>query len=131
MSDDPRRPNDTVADASDDDERRRARLNAARSRGGLCAGCGRALADGEPVWWASSLLSGAYGRLSRRWGPVGKECAPPDVVRETEGTAPERCVGCGRGVYYQLVHRRRRWATCSNRCADLSQAARRKEARGS
>ena len=131
MSDDARRSTDTVADVGDDEERRRALILAARRDGGLCAGCGRALGPDEPVWWAPFALSGAYGRVSRRWGPVGKECAPPDLVLETEGKEPERCAGCGRGVYYQPVDRRPRRATCSKRCAGRSQVARRKEARGS
>ena len=131
MSDDARRSTDTVADVGDDEERRRALILAARWDGGLCAGCGRALGPDEPVWWAPFALSGAYGRVSRRWGPVGKECAPPDLVLETEGKEPERCAGCGRGVYYRAARPLRRAPVCSRRCADRYQRARVKEGRGS
>ena len=99
-----------------EDERLRARLHAARMSGGLCAGCGRVLGPDEPVWWAPFALIGAYGRPSRRWGPVGKECAPPDLVREMEAEGPEACLGCGRGIYYGSTSHPRDRVFCSRRC---------------
>ena len=101
-----------------EDERLRARLHAARTSGGLCAGCGRALGPDEPVWWAPFALIGAYGRPSRRWGPVGRECAPPDLVCATEAEGPEACLGCGRGICYGAASRPRDRALCSGRCRD-------------
>jgi hypothetical protein len=73
-------------------EEERARFHAARNRGGLCAGCGRALSAGEPVWWAPFAVRGTHGRRSRRWAPVGEECAPSEFVRETAAGGPESCL---------------------------------------
>jgi len=131
VTDDARRPGGVRIDVGDDDERRRALLHAARRDGGLCAGCGRALADGEPVWWARLALRGAYGWISHRWGPAGRECAPPETLRATDGREPARCVGCGRGVYYESAPPPRRAPTCSKRCAGRYRMARAREARGS
>ena len=130
MSDDVRRPGAARIDLDDDDERRRVFLHAARRDGGLCAVCGRALGPDEPVWWASFALHGPYARRARRWGPVGKECAPPDLVRETEAEGPEACLGCGRGVYYGSTSHPRDRALCSGRCRDRYERSRvRKEPR--
>ena len=112
-------------------EEERARLFAARARGGLCAGCGRALADDEPVWWVRLALRGMYGWISYHRGPVGRECAPPEALRATDGRAPARCVGCGRGVYYRVEHALRHVPACSKRCAGRYQNARAREAGGS
>ena len=71
-------------------EEARTRLFAARHAGGLCAGCGRALAADEPVWWARFALRGAYGWISYQSGPVGRECASPAFLQETAGQEPER-----------------------------------------
>ena len=122
MSDDARHP-------LTDEER--ARIHTARRNGRLCAGCGRALADGEPVWWAPFILRGLYGRLSRRRAPVGRECAPTALLRETEADGPEACLGCGRGVHYGSASRPRDRALCSERCRDRHDLTRaRKEPRG-
>ena len=129
MSDDARRSNDTVADVGDDAERRRALIHAARARGDTCAGCGRALAAGEPVWWAAFAVRGLYGRRTRRRAPVGRECAPPELVRATEGREPEPCLGCGRAIRYGVTSSRRRLAICSKRCAGRYRRARAKEER--
>jgi hypothetical protein len=115
----------------DDDERRRALIHVARRDGRLCAGCGRALADDEPVWWARFALWGAYGWVSHRWAPVGRECARPEALRATADQEPARCAGCGRRVYYQALHALRRVPACSKRCAGRYQMARAREARGS
>ena len=130
MSDDACRPNEARIDP-DDDERRRARLHAARSRGGTCAGCGRALAAGEPVWWARFALRGAYGSVSHQGAPVGREWAPGEFLRETGAAGPEPCLGCGRGVHYGSASRPRGLVFCSTRCAGRYQTTRAKEARGS
>ena len=98
----------------------RVRAQLAKTRGGLCGRCGRALAEGEAVWMERLL---AWTRAHRRrtpvtWTiPVGEECASPTFRADTEGTEPERCVGCGRGVYSRADRRRRARALCSRRCA--------------
>ena len=129
MTDDARRPNEARIDA--DDDRHRALLYAARRDGGICAGCGRALADAEPVWWAPFMVRGPYGRLSRRWGPVGRECAPPELLLETEAAGPKPCLACGRGVHYGSTAYPRDFVLCSGRCRNRYEGARAKEARGS
>lgn len=124
MTDDARRPGEARIDLDDDDERRRAMIHAARRFGELCAGCGRTLADDEPVWWASFALRGVYGRLSHRRGPVGRECAPTELLRETEAEGTEACAGCGRGVHYGAADRPRDLAVCSRWCRSRSTIAR-------
>ncbi len=111
-------------------EEERARIQAAKYRGGLCAGCGRALEPGEPVW---IVRFDAYGDGRAYWhAPVGRECVAPDVLRPTEGATPAACAGCGRPISYAPTgRRRRRAALCSKRCASRHQQARAKEARGS
>ena len=110
-----------------------ASVFAARSKGGMCANCGRALTATEPIWVERLDVVDAGRRVGSYRGPVGRECASEGALREAAGRASEPCVGCGRGVYYRRggPGRRPRWVTCSKRCADRYQAARRKEARGS
>jgi hypothetical protein len=93
-------------------EEQRVRAHDARRRAEICASCGRALGTDETVYierfevdWSNSMMA-----------PVGSECASPELLAQTAGTEPERCAGCGRGVYYRLSHREHRWATCSKRC---------------
>ncbi len=122
MTDDPRRVLT---------EEERARIQEAKRSGRLCALCGRGIDEGETVWLEWIAIHGEYGGVSRWRAPVGAECASPAFRTATEGEQPERCAGCGRGVYYRTADPRRRRATCSKRCADRYQVARRKEARGS
>jgi hypothetical protein len=112
-------------------EEERARIHAARRAGGLCGLCGRALAEGEPIWMERLEVGDDYGRVRHWRAPVGRECALPEVLSATEGVAPEPCVVCGRGVYYQTPNSRRRLAHCSRRCAGRYQWARANEAKGS
>ena len=124
MSDDARRA------LSEED---RARIRTARRDGGLCGLCGRALAEGEPVWM-ERVEVGTYhsGRGAIYWrAPVCAACASPAFRAKTEGTGPERCAGCGRGLYYAGSGGRRRLALCSTRCSSRYQGARAREARGS
>ena len=108
-------------DLTDPDERR-ARIIAARRDGGTCARCGRALAAGETVWMEGLTVGGAH-----RLGPVGVECASPELLRATDGTEPARCEHCGRGVYYRdgSWSSVRRLALCSLVCSSRYHAARR------
>ena len=111
------------------EEERRARIITARRTGGVCAGCGRALGDGETVWMERLSV----GR-THRWGPVGAGCASPEFLQATEGAEPARCEHCDRGVYYRdhSWSGRRRLALCSLVCNGRYHAARRaREARGS
>ena len=134
MTDDARRPGEARIEASDDAERRRALIYAARARGELCAGCGRALAADEPVWierFVTGMMAAGRRRPSpsRTQAPVGAECASAAFRAATEGTEPERCAGCGRGVYYPVADTRRRTPTCSKRCSARASVARGREAR--
>ena len=112
-------------------EEARVRIQAARRDGGLCGLCGRALAEGEPVWM-ECVEVGSYhgGRGAIYWrAPVCEGCASPAFRAVTDGTAPERCAGCGRGLYYAGSGGRRRLALCSTRCSSRYQGARAREAR--
>ena len=114
--------------ADDEDERRRARIHAARHDGGLCAGCGRALAADEPVWW-ESFTAADRGARARLWAPVGRECASPELLRATAGKEPAWCRACGRGVYRRAASRAQDRVLCSRLCRQRYAAARAKEAR--
>ena len=109
----------------------RARIQAAKVRGGTCALCGRALAEGETVWIERLGVGPAYnGRGAIYWrAPVCGACASPASRAETEGTEPERCAGCGRPIYYGATARGRRVALCSKRCGSRYHQARAREAK--
>ena len=113
----------------DGDELTRARIHAARLEGGICAGCGRTLADGEPVWWTAFPVRGVYGRRETLRAAAGRECAPPALLRETAADEPRRCAGCGREIYYGHGSRPRARALCSQRCRSQHEAARTREGR--
>jgi hypothetical protein len=100
-----------------DDDRRR--VHAARRDAGVCGACGRTLGVMETVY--VERFETVRSRLS---APVGKECASHELLASTGGAEPERCVGCGRGVYYRLEYPSRRQATCSKRCTNRAAAAR-------
>ena len=103
------------------------RMHMARRVGGFCTWCGRQLNDGETVY-IDQFLTGerrlrpdglvAYRSIAN--APVGAECASPELLEEIAGQAPERCAGCGRGVYYRVVRAIRRRALCSRRCMALA-----------
>ncbi len=109
------------------------RVQAAKRDAGMCAGCGRALVGGETVWMerlATRLIGWRRRSPILNQAPVGAECASAMFLAATEGVEPERCVTCGRGVYYQTVPgRRRQRATCSRMCERRYQVARAKEKR--
>ena len=111
-----------------DERGRRARLQTARRYGGTCANCDRVLAEGEPVWM-ERLEVGDVRPADFYRAPVGRECASPAFVRETEGRAPEPCASCGRGVYYAHADARRTLVLCSRRCRNHRDNARRKGGR--
>ena len=109
MSDERRVPNHEEPDAV---------IMKAQKEGGICAACGRELSADEPVWrrrMASRLGWGSHFRPASRWAFVGRECAAPEVVRESEGGEPAACGGCGRGMHYPVA-RNRRATVCSARC---------------
>jgi hypothetical protein len=97
-------------------EEDRERFHAARRIGGLCAACGRALAPDEPVYVERFATGMSYVH-----GPVGVECASSELLERTRGWEPERCVGCGRAMYYRAVGPRRVRAICSRRCVSRVQ----------
>jgi len=108
------------------------RMQAARHQGGLCAWCGREIADGETVYVERFLVGTRrdrpHGPVRHRaitYAPVGRECASPELLRETEGQDPERCASCGRGVFYRQSQPLRQRATCSRRCVSRFGLARR------
>jgi len=113
-------------------EEERERFNAARERGGLCAACGRALGEGEPVYIEQMLMDlnalAAPGmcwnrKVVPRDAPLGVECASPELLARLEGRAPEQCGGCGRPVYYAKHRAGRQRALCSRTCRDRAYGA--------
>ena len=120
MSDERRRPTEEEPDAI---------IIEAQREGGICAACGRVLAADEPVWrerLASRRGWSAYFRPASRRALVGRECAAPDALEESEGREPVACEGCGRGMHY-AVARRRRATVCSPRCRVIRDRRRSKE----
>ncbi len=98
-------------------EEERARIHAARAWGRMCALCGRELATDETVWLENVDVGRVCGAKARSWqAPVGRECASPETVRETEDEEPEPCAGCGRGVLGRAPTVRRQVVACSTRC---------------
>jgi hypothetical protein len=97
-------------------EEERARLYAARSRGGICSICGRALRAGEPVYWERFTVGKIGGYTTYPQAPVGAECVSQWILEEKEHEAPAPCAGCARPVYYSLASAARRRAVCSARC---------------
>jgi len=109
VSDERRRPTEEERDAT---------IFAAKKEGGICAACGRVLSTDEPVWQRRLDVRrdwGSYFSETHRWAFVGRECAAPDALEESEGREPVACEGCGRGMHY-AVARRRRATVCSPRC---------------
>ena len=104
-------------------EERRERLRTARRSVGMCAACSRALDGRETAYIERFLLgvralrgSNVVTYASDAYAPVGVECASSHLLAQTAGAEPERCAGCGRGVYYHSVRATRRQALCSRRC---------------
>ncbi len=111
-------------------EEERARIRAARERGGMCARCGRALPAREPVWIEHVVVGVKAGtrRAPISWRvPVGIECAAPDFRAEAEGRQPEPCLGCGRGVYHRVASPCRYLPLCSRACGHRFRRARARE----
>ena len=106
-------------------EEDRERLFSARRRGEICGACARPLGPEETVY-LERFRTGS----SALAGPVGRECASRAMLERTAGTEPERCAGCGRGVYYRPGLRERIQARCSRRCAERAVYARRRAERG-
>ena len=118
MSDDRRR-------LTTDEER--TRFATAKQRGGLCAACGRVLAEGEPVYIEPVAIDrkplkadGAEWRkvTTDRDAPLGEECASRTFVAAARGRPPQGCAGCGRPVYYAKLRAWRQRALCSHRCSN-------------
>jgi hypothetical protein len=101
-------------------EEQREQLFTARRRGGMCAACGRVLSADEPAYIERFVVGGTWAAA-----PVGVECASPELLQQVAGQEPERCAGCGRGVYYRMASSRRRQALCSRACGVRVQAAKR------
>jgi hypothetical protein len=117
VSDDPRRVT-TVEE--------RDRFNAAKEHGGLCAVCGKTLADDETVYIEQMAIDlNAFAPSGAQWSrkavyrdaPLGVECASPGFLARTKGREPERCEHCGRSVYYAKERAGRQRAVCSRRCS--------------
>jgi hypothetical protein len=102
-------------------EEERERLSAARRQGDRCAGCGRPLSVDEPVYIEYFMVT----RMTPAEAPVGAECASAIILERAAGAEPERCVWCGRGVYYPVARSTRHRALCSRRCASRANAAKR------
>jgi hypothetical protein len=105
------------------------RLHLARRRGGQCAACGKALHPLEPVFWEPVVVDIGRSTLGlRRYtttleAPVATECASPAFRNAVSGHPPERCAGCGRGVYYLIPNSRRQRPACSQRCRGRAHVA--------
>lgn len=106
-------------------EEERERLHAARYQAGICAACGRWLGADATVYMERFAVVRSY--LS---APVGEECASPELLAWTAGAAPERCVGCGRGIHYRMNLSTRHQALCSKRCRVQTDRAKRRERAG-
>lgn len=110
-------------------EEDRQQFQAARRTGGVCAACGRPLADGESVWHERFVMLGSPRAVY--WATVGRECASPELLAETEGTAPEPCIWCGRPVHYSLdpvkPGNARTRALCCRRCGSRYEAEQRRQ----
>ena len=101
------------------DEQNR-RLQAAKTYGDRCAACGRQLDPGETVYWERFAVgekrhtrTGGVRCRSLADGPVGVECASPELLERFAGHDPELCAGCGRGVHYSRADPNRRRVTYS------------------
>ena len=107
-------------------EEQREQLYTARRRGGMCAGCGRVLSAAETVYIERFEIGpmAGYGTVAR--AAVGGECASPELLHQVAGQEPERCAGCGRGVYYRVASTKRRQALCSRYCRALVTAKRKR-----
>ena len=112
-------------------EEEKALARVAKAYGLVCGSCGKPLAKGETVWIQPLGVGPTYsGRGAIYWrAPVCGACASPALRAETEGAAPERCAGCGRGVYYGSGARRSRLALCSRTCGSRYRLARAREAK--
>jgi hypothetical protein len=110
-------------------DEQRDRLFKARHRGGLCAGCGRALAESEPVYLERFVFRQVGPSRLTIQAPVCRDCASPDTLARMVGREPERCAGCGRAVFYPKVRGDRQRALCSRDCRNRAAAAARRAAR--
>ena len=113
-------------------DERREQLYRAKRSGAVCAGCGRTFGPEEAIYMERLLLGARRLRgshvvtyASDAYAPVGSECASSDLLERTAGTVPERCAGCGRGVYYHPRRPPRRRALCSKRCTARAATAQR------
>ena len=104
-------------------EEQRERLYTARREGSLCAACGRTLSADETVYIERFAVVGVHAASVH--APVGVECISPELLQETERKQPERCAGCGRGVYYRTTYSARHRALCARPCANRVIVARR------
>jgi hypothetical protein len=117
-------------------EEQRERFHTARNQGGMCAACGRTLQAAEAVYHEQFFLG--VKRLPKRnvtvyasasYGPVGAECASPELLQQTDGVESEQCAGCGRPVYYRSTRSARGQALCSRRCGRRVALAKLRKAR--
>jgi hypothetical protein len=99
-------------------EEDRERLFSARRDAGTCGGCGRTLGAGATVYMERFTVV-----RSSLCGAVGRECASPALLAAVDGTEPERCAWCGRGVYYRSDSRKRNQAICCKKCANRATSA--------
>jgi hypothetical protein len=113
-------------------DEQRERLQRAKTSRGLCAACGRALGDDEPVYIervvvGTKRFAGSRARYHTTYvqAPVGIECASPEFLSELGGREPERCAGCGRGVFYRKARGNRHRALCSRYCANRATVGKR------
>lgn len=113
------------------------RISTAQHDCSICARCGSAIAEGQPVWWErTSYTVSAWGpiRGGRRltFAPWCAACHQTTGIPERCYVGPRPCHGCGRDVTdVHLPHwvRWRQRPVCSRRCVTRYQLAERKAAR--
>jgi len=106
-------------------EEQREQFHLARKQGGQCVACGKALGADENVYVERFRIGPMDGWTGYATAAVGAECASPAFLDATQAREPERCAGCGRGVYYRSSVPRRQRAICSRSCIRRAVVARR------
>ena len=105
--------------APEDQDRVRKIIDAIR-RGGSCAGCGRKLIDGEPVWRTRVKIGrDMFGGYRKQVAPLCQNCLDPDRAVWSTGS----CGGCGRKVNESEPRWNASHHYCCEPCRDKHQSS--------
>jgi len=109
----------------------RERIWLAQKAGSHCAGCGKAIGAGNPVWrWRTFVGRGFLGGWRRTVAPHCAKCPKGGRIFQL----PAVCEGCGRDVYQHLDYVSHRRTFCCEQCEAKVRTqearTRRAEARG-